>query len=70
MDKYWLIQKLTDRDYKSLSTKQVKDFQFEYDVYNAEVDPAHGLFKSYFGTQWADDFVHQFLFPKSFRGCK
>ncbi len=70
LDKYWLIQKLPDRDYNSLSTKQVKDFQFEYDVYNAEVDPAHGLFKSYFGTQWADDFVHQFLFPKSFRGCQ
>ena len=35
-------------------------------LYNADIDPAHGLFKSYFGKDWADDFVNNFLFPNRF----
>ena len=36
--------------------------QAAYDQYSADKDPAHGLFKSYFGEDWADDFIHEFLF--------
>lgn len=36
--------------------------QADYDVFNAARDPAHGLFKSYFGEDWANDFIHDFLF--------
>ena len=51
------------KDYKKLSPKKIKELHISYDTYNAEVDPAHALFKSYFGKQWADDFVREFLFP-------
>ena len=48
----------------SMSTPEaaVRARQAEYDQYNADRDPAHALFKSYFGDEWADDFVHDFLF--------
>jgi 15,16-dihydrobiliverdin:ferredoxin oxidoreductase len=36
--------------------------QQEYDQYSADRDPAHGLFSSYFGSQWADRFLYEFLF--------
>ena len=39
-----------------------REAQKEYDEFNADRDPAHGLFTSYFGEQWANDFVHDFLF--------
>ena len=63
MDKYWLIHKLPVENHKNLSPKEIKELHISYAAYNAEVDPAHGLFKSYFGKQWADDFVQEFLFP-------
>ena len=37
----------------------------DYDVFNAARDPAHGLFTSYFGEDWANDFVHDFLFESA-----
>lgn len=40
----------------------VRRYQCDYDQYNAERDPAHGLFTSYFGEEWATEFVHGFLF--------
>jgi len=36
-----------------------------YDQYSAERDPASGLFSSYFGSEWAERFLHQFLFEDS-----
>lgn len=36
-----------------------------YDVYSAARDPAHGLLASNFGRDWADDYVHDVLFPLS-----
>lgn len=36
--------------------------QKDYDCYSAERDPAHGLFSSYFGSEWAECFLHEFLF--------
>ena len=36
--------------------------QKEYDCYSAERDPAHGLFSSYFGAEWSERFLHEFLF--------
>eukprot|EP00607_Mallomonas_marina_P000162 CAMPEP_0182428094 /NCGR_PEP_ID=MMETSP1167-20130531/21015_1 /TAXON_ID=2988 /ORGANISM="Mallomonas Sp, Strain CCMP3275" /LENGTH=315 /DNA_ID=CAMNT_0024610765 /DNA_START=172 /DNA_END=1119 /DNA_ORIENTATION=+ len=40
----------------------VRDRQRQYDVYNAEKDPAVGLFDAYFGKEWSQSFVHDFLF--------
>ena len=42
--------------------KIVRQRQAAYDKYSAEKDPAVGLFDSYFGKDWSDDFVHSFLF--------
>jgi 15,16-dihydrobiliverdin:ferredoxin oxidoreductase len=41
--------------------------QKEYDTYSAERDPATGLFTAMFGAEWANDFVHNFLFSMSER---
>ena len=41
--------------------------QKEYDTYSAERDPATGLFTAMFGAEWAQDFVHDFLFSMSER---
>ena len=45
----------------------VRGQQMDYDQYSADRDPAHALFKSYFGDEWADDFVHDFLFTMADR---
>jgi 15,16-dihydrobiliverdin:ferredoxin oxidoreductase len=36
--------------------------QKDYDQYSADRDPAHGLFSSHFGTEWANRFLYEFLF--------
>ena len=36
--------------------------QKDYDQYSAERDPAHGLFSSYFGADWSEKFLYEFLF--------
>ena len=45
----------------------VLDRQKAYDTYSAERDPATGLFTAMFGAEWAEDFVHDFLFSMSER---
>jgi len=62
---YWsLCEKATKRSSK-LHPKEVKRLHIDYDKYSAERDPAHGLFKSYFGKKWSDRFLQEFLFPLS-----
>lgn len=34
-----------------------------YDTYSAARDPAHGLLAKCFGTDWADEYVYDILFP-------
>jgi 15,16-dihydrobiliverdin:ferredoxin oxidoreductase len=36
--------------------------QKDYDQYSAERDPASGLFGSYFGHEWSERFLYEFLF--------
>lgn len=43
----------------------VSERQIAYDTYSAERDPATGLFASMFGKDWANEFVHGFLFSQS-----
>jgi 15,16-dihydrobiliverdin:ferredoxin oxidoreductase len=45
--------------------KYVRDRQKAYDVYSANRDPAHAMFKSKFGKSWANEFVYEFLFELS-----
>ena len=42
--------------------QRVTTAQKDYDQYSAERDPAHGLFSSYFGAEWAERFLYEFLF--------
>ncbi|MDY7013166.1 MAG: 15,16-dihydrobiliverdin:ferredoxin oxidoreductase [Cyanobacteriota bacterium] len=34
----------------------------DYDQYSADRDPASGLFSSYFGREWSERFLYEFLF--------
>ncbi len=42
--------------------QRVVQAQKDYDQYSAERDPASGLFSSYFGHDWSERFLHEFLF--------
>jgi 15,16-dihydrobiliverdin:ferredoxin oxidoreductase len=41
---------------------RVRELQREYDQYSAERDPAVGLFSTYWGERWAEDFTYNYLF--------
>jgi 15,16-dihydrobiliverdin:ferredoxin oxidoreductase len=59
---YWEMlkkaQPLTDPEDIARIVKAQKD----YDQYSADRDPASGLFSSYFGHEWAERFLYEFLF--------
>jgi 15,16-dihydrobiliverdin:ferredoxin oxidoreductase len=42
--------------------QRVIEAQKAYDQYSADRDPAHGLFSSHFGNEWANRFLYEFLF--------
>jgi 15,16-dihydrobiliverdin:ferredoxin oxidoreductase len=44
---------------------RVEAQQRAYDQYSANRDPAHALFKTYFGDAFADAYMHRFLFAHS-----
>ena len=46
-----------------MQPREVKRLQIAYDQYSSERDPAHRLFTSYFGREWSDRFLEEFLFP-------
>ena len=62
LEMYWQMvadaEPLTD----SQDIQRVVAAQKEYDQYSAERDPAHGLFSSYFGAEWSEKFLYEFLF--------
>ncbi|AAQ00793.1 15,16-dihydrobiliverdin:ferredoxin oxidoreductase PebA [Prochlorococcus sp. SS52] len=62
---YWQVDNNNSREYIKIIPSKVEQLHINYDIYSAERDPAHGLFKSYFGQTWADQFVREFLFPHS-----
>jgi len=51
---------IPNKDEKSKAVVRAR--QAAYDRYSAEKDPAVGLFDSYFGKEWSEAFVHNFLF--------
>jgi hypothetical protein len=57
--------KSTPRNPDDLS--KVLEAQKNYDSYSAERDPATGLFAAMYGKDWAEGFVHDFLFSMSER---
>jgi len=65
LDCYWsLADDLINRPTK-MPPEEVERLQIAYDQYSSERDPAHGLFTNYFGKQWSDRFLQEFLFPFS-----
>ncbi|AFZ20416.1 15,16-dihydrobiliverdin:ferredoxin oxidoreductase [Allocoleopsis franciscana] len=42
--------------------RRIVKAQKNYDQYSADRDPASGLFSSYFGHEWAEKFLYEFLF--------
>jgi 15,16-dihydrobiliverdin:ferredoxin oxidoreductase len=62
---YWELHQNTKNEPSRIPASEVRHLQIAYDVYSAERDPAHGLFKSHFGKDWADRFLHEYLFPAS-----
>ncbi len=60
---YWELDELSKGMPSKIPADQVRQFQFAYDLYHLKRDPAHGLFTSYFGKEWSDRFLREFLFP-------
>ncbi|MFN3361906.1 MAG: 15,16-dihydrobiliverdin:ferredoxin oxidoreductase [Pseudanabaenaceae cyanobacterium] len=56
---YW---ELVDRAEPVADPAVVRRAQQDYDQYSADRDPASGLFSSYFGHEWAERFLYEFLF--------
>ncbi len=63
LDLYWDINEKANEMPSEIEPEEVKRLQIEYDKYSAERDPAHGLFTSYFGKDWSNRFLREFLFP-------
>ena len=61
---YFHLQDLSKKTISEIKPDEVRKLQIAYDIYSAERDPAHGLFISYFGKEWSDRFLKEFLFPK------
>jgi len=47
---------------KFLNTQEIKSKQFDYDKYSSDKDPADKLFKKFFGEEWTENFINNFLF--------
>ena len=63
LDCYWSLLDSSSQRASKLPPKEVMRLQIAYDKYSAHRDPAHNLFKSYFGKEWSDRFLQEFLFP-------
>tara|TARA_Y100001978_G_C23639701_1_gene407682 strand:- start:138 stop:833 length:696 start_codon:yes stop_codon:yes gene_type:complete len=50
---------------KFLNSKEIKNKHIEYDQYSSAKDPADKLFKNFFGDEWTNTFIKDFLFTLS-----
>ena len=65
LDCYWSLVETSSERPSQIAPQEVQRLQVAYDQYSSERDPAHGLFTSYFGKEWSDRFLKEFLFPES-----
>ena len=65
MNCYWGLDTDNDKNSFKINHNEVEKLQANYDIYGSEKDPAHGLFVSFFGQEWSDRFMKEFLFPLS-----
>ena len=59
---YWQMLETAIPLTDEAAIQHVAQAQRDYDQYSAERDPASGLFSSYFGQDWSERFLHEFLF--------
>lgn len=59
---YWQLLEQAKPITQLSKIQRVIQAQKDYDQYSAERDPASGLFSSYFGHEWAERFLYEFLF--------
>ncbi len=59
---YWQMLEAAQPLTKEEDIQRIVEAQKHYDQYSAERDPAHGLFSSYFGKDWSNRFLYEFLF--------
>ena len=62
LELYWQMLENAKPLTRPEDIRRIVEAQKEYDCYSAERDPAHGLFSSYFGAEWSERFLHEFLF--------
>ncbi|HAN74838.1 MAG TPA: 15,16-dihydrobiliverdin:ferredoxin oxidoreductase [Planktothrix sp. UBA8407] len=59
---YWELLQNSQPISEPQRIQEVINAQKAYDQYSADRDPASGLFSSYFGHEWAERFLYEFLF--------
>jgi 15,16-dihydrobiliverdin:ferredoxin oxidoreductase len=59
---YWQLLEQAQPNTDPAAMQRIAEAQKEYDQYSAERDPASGLFSSYFGHEWSENFLYKFLF--------
>ncbi len=59
---YWNLLEKAEAKTDPAEIESIIKAQKDYDQYSAERDPASGLFSSYFGHEWSEKFLHEFLF--------
>ena len=69
LESYWLNFDLYKLKKNQIKSEEVRLLHIDYDKYSAEKDPAHGLFSGYFGKEWSDKYMKEFLFPLSLEDC-
>ena len=62
---YWELDMKSMNHSFQIQSEEVKKLQISYDKYSAERDPAHNLFSGFFGKEWSNTFLNEFLFPLS-----
>ncbi len=59
---YWQMLAEAEPSTAPIDMQRIVKAQKDYDQYSADRDPASGLFSSYFGHEWAERFLYEFLF--------
>ena len=62
---YWKNLDLSKANENHIKSQEVSILHIDYDKYSAEKDPAHGLFSGFFGKEWSEKYMKEFLFPLS-----
>lgn len=64
---YWQLLERAEARTEPEAIARVVQAQKDYDIYSANRDPASGLFSSYFGHEWSEEFLYEFLFEDAVR---